>query len=104
MKKLLKSYMIILFICIVSVMSFCAFTLARENTSKMIFSSSYNEISIFSDKPVMAVLGNKLYKVTEKEEKIIEKGTMALRTFLPAPINAVVFIAQRTAFIVKAYL
>lgn len=84
--------------------SFCSFILAKQNTSQMMFGDSFDKISLFVNEPVMIIWGDKNIVPNEKQKDIADKGTVVLRAFLPAPVNAVVFVVERAVITVKDYL
>lgn len=103
MKKILKAYIISIFLCVLTASCFCAFTLAKQNTSKMMFASEFDKVSVFSNEPVMIAVGGKTILPGQSQRELFDKYAPFLRTILPVPVNAVWLIGERAAAMIEYY-
>ena len=94
MKKIIIEYAGIVIAVVLLCSFFCAFVSAKQTTSEMMFGEKFEQISVFAQKPVMVMKGEKLYTSNEEQEKILTRCIGAVRIILPAPVNNLVFVVQ----------
>lgn len=94
MKKIIVAYAGVVIAVVLICSFFCAFVSARQTTSEMMFGEKFEQISVFAQKPVMVIKGDRLYTSNEEQEENLIRFIGAVRIILPAPVNNIVFAVQ----------
>jgi len=94
MKKIIIAYASVLMTVVLLCAVFCAFVSAKQTTSEMMFGEKFEQISVFAQKPVMVVKGDRLYTSNEEQAEILRRCVGAVRIILPAPVNNIIFTVQ----------